>query len=109
MQQRELGKDGPKIGAIGLGCMSFAGFYGPTDEAEAHATLAKALDLGVTHLDTARIYGLGVSETIIGSFLKQNKHHFSIPQKAELFRNLCVSSTIRRNIYGNLWKDRYSV
>lgn len=81
MQQRELGKDGPKIGAIGLGCMSFAGFYGPTDEAEAHATLAKALDLGVTHLDTARIYGLGVSETIIGSFLKQNKHHFSIATK----------------------------
>jgi len=81
MQQRELGRGGPKVGAIGLGCMSFAGFYGPTDEAEAHRTLAKALDLGVTHLDTARIYGMGVSESIVGSFLKQNKHHFSIATK----------------------------
>ncbi|MEM8541696.1 MAG: aldo/keto reductase [Pseudomonadota bacterium] len=81
MQQRELGKGGPKVGAIGLGCMSFAGFYGPTDEAEAHRTLSKALDLGVTHLDTARIYGMGLSETIIGSFLQQNKHHFTIATK----------------------------
>lgn len=81
MQQRELGEGGPKVGAVGLGCMSFAGFYGPTDEAEAHRTLATALDLGVTHLDTARIYGMGVSESIIGSFLKLNKHHFSIATK----------------------------
>lgn len=81
MQQRELGVGGPIVGAIGLGCMSFAGFYGPTDEAEAHRTLSKALDLGVTHLDTARIYGMGVSESIIGSFLKQNEHHFSIATK----------------------------
>lgn len=81
MQQRELGKGGPQVGAIAMGCMSFAGFYGPTDEAEAHCTLAKALDLGVTHLDTARIYGMGVSESMIGSFLKQNKHHFSIATK----------------------------
>lgn len=81
MQQRELGRGGPKVGAIGLGCMSFAGFYGPTDEAEAHRTLAKAQELGVTHLDTARIYGMGVSESIIGSFLKQNKHQFSIATK----------------------------
>ena len=82
MQQRELGKDGPKVGAVGLGCMSFSCMYGPTDEAEAHRTLASALDLGVTHLDTAQIYGMGLSETIIGSFLKQNKHHFSIATKA---------------------------
>ncbi len=82
MQQRELGKGGPQVGAIGLGCMSFSGMYGPTDEAEAHRTLSSALDLGVTHLDTAQIYGMGLSESIIGSFLKQNKHHFSIATKA---------------------------
>ncbi len=72
MQQRQLGKDGPMVGAMGLGCMSFAGFYGPTDMTEAHRTLARALDLGVTHLDTALIYGGGLSEEWIGAFLKDN-------------------------------------
>lgn len=72
MQQRQLGKNGPMVGAVGLGCMSFAGFYGPTDKTEAHATLARALDLGVTHLDTALIYGNGLSEEWIGDYLKAN-------------------------------------
>lgn len=72
MQQRQLGANGPEVGAIGLGCMSFAGFYGPTDMAEAHRTLARSLDLGVTHLDTALIYGNGLSEEWIGAFLKDN-------------------------------------
>ena len=81
MQQRQLGKDGPMVGAVALGCMSFAGFYGATNEAESHRTLAAALDLGVTHLDTARIYGDGVSEEIIGSFLRQNPARFSIATK----------------------------
>lgn len=72
MKQRELGRNGPKVGAVGLGCMSFAGAYGTSDEATSHRTLAKALELGVTHLDTALIYGAGKSEEYIGSFLKQN-------------------------------------
>lgn len=72
MKQRRLGKDGPEIGAIGLGCMSFAGAYGDSDEATSHATLARALELGVTHLDTALIYGKGRSEEMIGAFLKTN-------------------------------------
>ncbi len=66
---------------IGLGCMSFAGAYGPTDLAEAHRTLAAAIDLGVTHLDTSDIYGMGLSETIIGAFLKANPHRFFIATK----------------------------
>ncbi|MGN6766192.1 MAG: aldo/keto reductase, partial [Rhizobiaceae bacterium] len=64
MQQRKLGADGPLVGAIALGCMSFGGFYGETDEAESHRTLARALDLGVTHLDTSNIYGAGRSEEV---------------------------------------------
>ena len=72
MQLRTLGKDGPQIGAIGLGCMSFAGAYGMSDEATSHRALAKALELGVTHLDTAKIYGDGRSEEIIGAYLKAN-------------------------------------
>lgn len=72
MQTRRLGQDGPQIGAIALGCMSFAGFYGPTDEAESHRTLAAALELGVDHWDTSNVYGAGVSETVIGTYLKAN-------------------------------------
>ena len=81
MEQRQLGKDGPTVGAIGLGCMSFAGFYGSTDAAQSHRTLARAHELGVTHLDTAELYGRGLSEEVIGDFLRQNPHRFSIATK----------------------------
>jgi aryl-alcohol dehydrogenase-like predicted oxidoreductase len=81
MRQRKLGTDGPSVGAIGLGCMSFAGAYGKIDEAQAHRTLAAALDLGVTHLDTAQLYGNGVSESYIGSFIKDHPNRFSIATK----------------------------
>lgn len=70
MKTRMIG--GREVGAVGLGCMSFAGFYGATDEAASHACLARALDLGVTHWDTAEAYGNGQSEEIIGRFLAQN-------------------------------------
>ena len=82
MQQRKLGADGPLVGAIALGCMSFGGAYGETDEAESHRTLARALELGVTYLDTANIYGTGRAEEVIGSFLKGKKGDFKIATKA---------------------------
>jgi aryl-alcohol dehydrogenase-like predicted oxidoreductase len=82
MQQRKLGADGPLVGAIALGCMSFGGSYGATDEAESHRTLARALELGITHLDTSNIYGAGRAEEVIGSFLKGNKGRFRIATKA---------------------------
>ncbi len=82
MQQRKLGKDGPEVGAIGLGCMSFAGPYGKIDEAQAHRILAASLDLGITHLDTAVLYGGGVSESYIGSFIKDHPNRFTIATKA---------------------------
>ena len=81
MEQRKLGKNGPDVGALALGCMSFAGFYGQTDKTESFATLKKALDLGVTHLDTAIIYGAGLSETIIGEFMRDNPNEFTIGSK----------------------------
>ena len=61
MKRRKLLQNGTKVSEVGLGCMSFAGFYGATSEAEAHRTLAAALDMGVNFLDTANIYGMGVS------------------------------------------------
>ena len=72
MQTRRLGRNGPEISAIGYGAMSFSDFYGPTTEAESHAILDAARDLGVTHLDTSNVYGAGRSETVIGSWLKAN-------------------------------------
>ena len=86
MQQRQLGAHGPHISAIGIGAMSFSDFYGATSEAESHAILTAALDQGVTHIDTADVYGDGTSETVIGTFLQQQGHRknqlFSIATKA---------------------------
>ncbi len=81
MEQRQLGANGPAVGALGFGCMSFAGFYGKTDKNESFAALKKALDLGITHLDTAIIYGAGLSETLIGEFIKENPNEFVIASK----------------------------
>lgn len=82
MKQRRLGRNGPEIGAVALGCMSFGGMYGPTDRAESLAALAKADELGITHLDTALIYGGGLSEEIIGEFVRNRRNRFTIATKA---------------------------
>lgn len=82
MKQRRLGSGGPEVGAVALGCMSFGGMYGPTDRAESLAALAKAEELGISHLDTALIYGDGVSEEIIGEFIRDRPHRFTIATKA---------------------------
>jgi aryl-alcohol dehydrogenase-like predicted oxidoreductase len=66
MQHRRLGKDGPMVSAVGLGAMSFAGVYGDAEDTESAATLARALELGVTFIDTANIYGAGHSEAVVG-------------------------------------------
>lgn len=87
MKQRQLCTDGTMVSEIGLGCMSFAGFYGPTTETEAHNTLAAALDMGVTFLDTANVYGMGLSEKIIGSFLKGDASKFTIATKGSIWRH----------------------
>lgn len=87
MEQRQLGKDGPKVSAMGLGCWSFAGSYGPTDVAESHAALARALDLGIDFLDTANVYGNGVSEQVIGAFIKDHPGRFTIATKGGIWRD----------------------
>jgi aryl-alcohol dehydrogenase-like predicted oxidoreductase len=89
MMKRPLGADGPLVSAIGLGCWSFAGnaCYGPTSIEESHQTLARAADLGVDFLDVANVYGNGVSEEAIGSFLKTNRDTFKIATKGGIVRD----------------------
>ena len=62
MKQRTLGNHGLTVSAIGLGCMGMSEFYGTRDEREAIATIHRALDLGVSFLDTADMYGCGENE-----------------------------------------------
>lgn len=90
MEKRKLGKNGPEIGAIGYGGMSFSDMYGPTNEAESHAILDTCRDQGVTHLDTANVYGMGKSENAIGTYLKANpgaREEFVIATKATITRD----------------------
>jgi aryl-alcohol dehydrogenase-like predicted oxidoreductase len=65
MKQRTLGKTGPAVSALGLGCMGMSDLYGPTDEKEGIATIHAALDAGITLLDTGDFYGMGHNEMLI--------------------------------------------
>jgi aryl-alcohol dehydrogenase-like predicted oxidoreductase len=71
MQHRQLGATGPRVSALGLGCMGMSGMYGPSDRAESIATIHSALDAGVDLLDTGDFYGMGHNEMLIGEALKQ--------------------------------------
>ena len=66
MQTRTLGSQGLEVSALGLGCMGMSDFYGGRDEAEAVATIHRAIDLGVTFLDTADMYGPFTNEVLVG-------------------------------------------
>ena len=81
MKTRKLGKNGPEVSAIALGCMSFAGFYGPTDQDTTFATLDAAHAAGITFLDTAELYGRGLSEQVIGAWQKARGLRFHIATK----------------------------
>ncbi len=97
MQERQLGEGGPMVSAIGLGCWSFAGAYGPTSEAESHATLAVARDLGIDFLDTADVYGAGVSERAIGTFIKANPGQYTIATKGGIRRDKVTNKRLFDN------------
>jgi aryl-alcohol dehydrogenase-like predicted oxidoreductase len=69
MEKRQLGKTGPLVSAIGLGCMGMSGMYGPADKAESIATIHAALDAGINLIDTGDFYGMGHNEMLIGEAL----------------------------------------
>lgn len=82
MKRRLLGAGGPEVSAIGLGCMSFGGIFGATDEAASQRCLDAAFDNGIDFYDIANIYGMGVSESVVGRFLKRRKADVKIATKA---------------------------
>ena len=69
-QRRRLGKEGPEVSAIGLGCMSLSGVYGTSDDAAGIALIHRAIDLGVDHFDSSDMYGWGQNEELLGRALK---------------------------------------
>jgi aryl-alcohol dehydrogenase-like predicted oxidoreductase len=73
MQKRHLGKNGPLVSAIGLGCMGMSYAYGPADEGESLRVLHRYLELGGNFLDTAEVYGPLKNEELVGKFLGQVK------------------------------------
>jgi aryl-alcohol dehydrogenase-like predicted oxidoreductase len=87
METRRLGKDGPAVSAIGLGCMGMSEFYGPRDEAESIATLRRAVDLGITFLDTADIYGPHSNEELVGRAIRDCRRDVFLATKFGIVRD----------------------
>jgi aryl-alcohol dehydrogenase-like predicted oxidoreductase len=81
MRTRQLGTSGPSVAAIGLGCMGMSHAYGVRDDEESARTLHRALDLGVTLLDTADVYGMGDNERLIGRVLAGRREEFLLATK----------------------------
>jgi aryl-alcohol dehydrogenase-like predicted oxidoreductase len=87
MQTRTLGRGGPAVSALGLGCMGMSEFYGAHDDAESIATLHHALERGVSFLDTADAYGPYTNEELIGRALRGRRQEAFIATKFGFVRN----------------------
>jgi len=79
--KRRLGANGPEVSALGLGCMGMSEFYGRTDEAESIATIQRALELGVTFVDTADMYGPFKNEQLVGKAIQGRRDRVFLATK----------------------------
>ena len=96
MHTRHLGP--LTVSALGLGCMGMSEFYGPTDEAEGITTIHRALDLGVTLLDTADVYGPHTNEILVGKAIKGRRDGVVVATKFGIVRD--PNDPLRRGISG---------
>ena len=87
MKTRRLGKNGPTLSALGLGCMGMSEFYGPGDEAESIATIHGALELGISYLDTADVYGPFTNEKLVGRAIRGRRNQVFLATKFGILRS----------------------
>ena len=84
--RRRLGREGPSVSALGLGCMGMSEFYGPGDEAESIATIHHAIERGIDLLDTADVYGVGRNEELVGRAIADRRDRVVIATKFGIVR-----------------------
>lgn len=87
MKTRHLGKNGPAVSALGLGCMGMSFAYGSYDDAESVATIRRALDLGINFLDTADIYGPHTNERLVGGAIRGRRDEVFLATKFGIWRD----------------------
>ncbi|HEX6000721.1 MAG TPA: aldo/keto reductase [Hyphomicrobiaceae bacterium] len=78
---RPLGKNGPSISSVGLGCMSLSGVYGAAEDAQSEALIQHAIDSGINHIDTADMYGWGHNEEVVGRAIKGRRDKVVLASK----------------------------
>jgi aryl-alcohol dehydrogenase-like predicted oxidoreductase len=116
MNTIKLGSQGAIVSRIGLGCMGMSEFYGERDNAESAATILRALDLGITFLDTADMYGIGANEELVGKTIrgrrdevflatkfanvrkKDDPSYWAVSGKPEYVRSACDASLKRLGV-----------
>jgi len=99
VKQRRIGTNGPQVGALGLGCMGMSEFYGRGDDAESIRTIHRALDLGVTLLDTADMYGPFINEILVGKAIADRRDRVVLATKFGIVRDPLHPN--QRSITGN--------